>query len=84
MGRSASHIALECALETQPNVCLISEEVLAKRMTLDNIVNYLCYVIAERAKLGWNFGTVLVPEGLIEFIPSMKDLISEAQRRARS
>ncbi len=77
MGRSASHIALECALETQPNVCLISEEVFAKRMTLDNIVNYLCYVIAERAKLGWNFGTVLVPEGLIEFIPSMKDLISE-------
>ena len=77
MGRSASHIALECALEPQPNVCLISEEVLAKRMTLDNIVNYLCYVIAERAKLGWNFGTVLVPEGLIEFIPSMKDLISE-------
>ena len=77
MGRSASHIALECALETQPNVCLISEEVLAKRMTLDNIVSYICYVIAERAKLGWNFGTVLVPEGLIEFIPSMKDLISE-------
>lgn len=77
MGRSASHIALECALETQPNVCLISEEVLAKKMTLDNIVNYICYVIAERAKLGWNFGTVLVPEGLIEFIPSMKSLISE-------
>ena len=77
MGRSASHIALECALETQPNVCLISEEVLAKRMTLDNIVNYICYVISERAKLGWNFGTVLVPEGLIEFIPSMKDLIAE-------
>ena len=77
MGRSASHIALECALETQPNVCIISEEVLAKRMTLDNIVSYLCYVIAERAKLGWNFGTVLVPEGLIEFIPSMKSLISE-------
>ncbi len=77
MGRSASHIALECALETQPNVCLISEEILAKRMTLDNIVSYLCYVIAERAKLGWNFGTVLVPEGLIEFIPSMKALISE-------
>ncbi len=77
MGRSASHIALECALETQPNVCLISEEILAKRMTLDNIVNYLCYVISERAKLGWNFGTVLVPEGLIEFIPSMKALIAE-------
>lgn len=77
MGRSASHIALECALETQPNICLISEEVLAKRMTLDNIVSYICYVIAERAKLGWNFGTVLIPEGLIEFIPSMKGLISE-------
>ena len=77
MGRSASHIALECALETQPNICLISEEVLAKRMTLDNIVNYICYVIAERAKMGWNFGTVLIPEGLIEFIPSMKDLIAE-------
>ena len=74
MGRSASHIALECALETQPNVCLISEEILAKRMTLDNIVSYLCYVITERAKLGWNFGTVLVPEGLI---PSMKVLIAE-------
>ena len=77
MGRSASHIALECALETQPNVCLISEEIQAKRMTLDNIVSYLCYVISERAKLGWNFGTVLVPEGLIEFIPSMKKLIQE-------
>ncbi|MDD6227819.1 MAG: diphosphate--fructose-6-phosphate 1-phosphotransferase [Bacteroidales bacterium] len=77
MGRSASHIALECALETQPNICLISEEVLAKKMTLDNIVNYICYVISERAKMGWNFGTVLIPEGLIEFIPSMKDLIAE-------
>lgn len=77
MGRSASHIALECALQTQPNVCLISEEVQAKRMTLDNIVSYLCYVISERAKIGWNFGTVLVPEGLIEFIPSMKKLIQE-------
>jgi pyrophosphate--fructose-6-phosphate 1-phosphotransferase len=77
MGRSASHIALECALQTQPNICLISEEIQAKRMTLDNIVSYICYVVAERAKLGWNFGTVLVPEGLIEFIPSMKALISE-------
>ncbi len=65
MGRSASHIALECALEVQPNVCIISEEVQAKRMTLDNIVSQICYV------------TVLVPEGLIEFIPSMKKLISE-------
>lgn len=77
MGRSASHIALECALQTQPNYCIISEEVQAKRMTLDNIVNALCYMISERAKLGWNFGTVLVPEGLIEFIPSMKKLIQE-------
>ncbi len=77
MGRSASHIALECALETQPNVCIISEEVQAKRMTLDNIVSQICYVISERAKLGWNFGTVLVPEGLIEFIPSVKALIQE-------
>ena len=77
MGRSASHIALECALETQPNICLISEEVQAKKMTLDNIVNYICYVISERAKMGWNFGTVLIPEGLIEFIPSMKNLIAE-------
>lgn len=77
MGRSASHIALECALETQPNICIISEEILAKRMTLDNIVSYVAYVVSERAKLGWNFGTVLIPEGLIEFIPSMKVLISE-------
>lgn len=77
MGRSASHIALECALETQPNICLISEEIQAKRMTLDNIVSYICYVISERAKMDWNFGTILIPEGLIEFIPSMKDLISE-------
>lgn len=77
MGRSASHIALECALQTQPNICIISEEVQAKRMTLDNIVSQICYFIAERAKLGWNFGTVLVPEGLIEFIPSMKSLIEE-------
>ena len=77
MGRSASHIALECALQTQPNYCIISEEVEAKRMTLDNIVSALCYMISERAKLGWNFGTVLVPEGLIEFIPSMKKLIQE-------
>ncbi len=77
MGRSASHIALECALECQPNYCIISEEVKAKRMTLDNIVNQLCYMIVERAKMGWNFGTVLVPEGLIEFIPSMNKLISQ-------
>lgn len=77
MGRSASHIALECALQTQPNICIISEEVQAKRMTLDNIVSQIAYFISERAKIGWNFGTVLIPEGLIEFIPSMKKLIEE-------
>ena len=77
MGRSASHIALECALETQPNICLISEEVEQKKMTLDDIVTYICYVIVERANMGLNFGIVLVPEGLIEFIPSMKALIAE-------
>lgn len=77
MGRSASHIALECALQTQPNICIISEEVQAKRMTLDNIVSQIAYFIAERAKIGWNFGTVIIPEGLIEFIPSMKALLNE-------
>lgn len=64
-------------MQTQPNICIISEEVQAKRMTLDNIVSQIAYFIAERAKIGWNFGTVLIPEGLIEFIPSMKKLIEE-------
>lgn len=77
MGRSASHIALECALETQPNVCIISEEVEAKNMTLDNVVTNITEVIAKRADKGFNFGTVLIPEGLIEFIPAVKKLISE-------
>lgn len=77
MGRSASHIALECALETQPNVCIISEEVEAKNMTLDNVVTNIAEVIAKRADKGFNFGTVLIPEGLIEFIPAVKKLISE-------
>ncbi|MCC8197282.1 MAG: diphosphate--fructose-6-phosphate 1-phosphotransferase [Tannerellaceae bacterium] len=77
MGRSASHIALECALQTQPNVCIISEEVEAKKQSLDDIVNYIAGVVAQRAENGNNFGTVLIPEGLIEFIPAMKNLISE-------
>lgn len=77
MGRSASHIALECALQTQPNICLISEEVEAKQMTLDDIVTYVADVVAARAAEGNNFGTVLIPEGLIEFIPAMKRLIGE-------
>ena len=77
MGRSASHIALECALQTQPNVCIISEEVEAKNMTLEDVVNYIADIVAARAAEGKNFGTVLIPEGLIEFIPAMKKLIAE-------
>ena len=77
MGRSASHIALECALQTQPNVCIVSEEVEAKDMSLDDVVTYIAQVVADRAAAGNNFGTVLIPEGLIEFIPAMKRLIAE-------
>ena len=77
MGRSASHIALECALQSQPNICLISEEVEAKKMTLNDIVEDIVKVIVERSKAGMNFGTVLIPEGLIEFIPAMRVLIQE-------
>ena len=77
MGRSASHIALECALQTQPNVCIISEEVEANNFSLDDVVNYIAEIVARRAEDGNNFGTVLIPEGLIEFIPAMKRLISE-------
>ena len=77
MGRSASHIALECALQTQPNICLVSEEVEAKDMSLDDIVTYIAQTVASRAAEGNNFGTVLIPEGLIEFIPAMKRLIAE-------
>ncbi len=77
MGRSASHIALECALECQPNMCIISEEVTEKNMTLNEIVDQLCQMIAYRASQGNNFGVVLIPEGLIEFIPSIGKLIEE-------
>ncbi len=77
MGRSASHIALECALQCQPNVCIISEEVEAKKQTLNDIVNYIADIVAARAAKGMNFGSVLIPEGLIEFIPAMKALIAE-------
>ena len=77
MGRSASHIALECALETQPNVCLISEEIEQKAMSLDEVVSYIANIVAQRAADGNNFGTVLIPEGLIEFIPAMRVLIQE-------
>jgi len=77
MGRSASHIALECALQVQPNICIVSEEVEAKEMSLDDVVTYIAQVVAARAAEGNNFGTVLIPEGLIEFIPAMKKLIAE-------
>ncbi|HJC98958.1 MAG TPA: diphosphate--fructose-6-phosphate 1-phosphotransferase [Candidatus Phocaeicola merdavium] len=77
MGRSASHIALECALQTQPSICLVSEEVEAKGMSLDDIVTYIANAVVARAADGNNFGTVLIPEGLIEFIPAMKKLIAE-------
>ncbi|MDL2310305.1 diphosphate--fructose-6-phosphate 1-phosphotransferase, partial [Parabacteroides sp. OttesenSCG-928-B22] len=77
MGRSASHIALECALQTQPNICIISEEVEAKNQSLDDIVTYIASVVAKRAEQGDNFGIILIPEGLIEFIPAMKRLIAE-------
>lgn len=77
MGRSASHIALECALQCQPNMCIISEEVEQRDMTLNDIVEDLCRVISRRADKGLNFGTVIVPEGLIEFIPAIGRLIDE-------
>ena len=77
MGRSASHIALECALQTQPNICLISEEIEQKGMSLDNIVDYIANAVVARAADGNNFGTVIIPEGVIEFIPAIKKLISQ-------
>ena len=77
MGRSASHIALECALQTQPNICLVSEEVEAKSQSLDDIVTYIANAVAQRAADGNNFGTVIIPEGVIEFIPAIKKLIAQ-------
>lgn len=77
MGRSASHIGLECALQTQPNITLISEEVAEKKQTLGEIVDYMAQIIAKRAANGENFGVALIPEGLVEFVPEMKALIAE-------
>ena len=77
MGRSASHIALECAFQTRPNVCLISEEVEAKKMSLGQVIDQVVSSIAARAEKGENFGVVLIPEGLIEFVPEVKFLIGE-------
>ena len=77
MGRSASHIGLECALQSRPNVCLISEEVAEKKLTLEQIVNDITDVVVKRAQNGETFGVALIPEGLVEFIPEMKVLIEE-------
>jgi pyrophosphate--fructose-6-phosphate 1-phosphotransferase len=77
MGRSASHIGLECALQTQPNICIISEEVEEQKQTLDEVVSTIANAVAKRAEKGDNFGIALIPEGLVEFIPAMKILISE-------
>ena len=77
MGRAASHIALECAFQTQPNICLISEEIEAKAMPLDSIVDQICASIVKRAENGENFGIILIPEGLVEFVPEIKTLINE-------
>lgn len=77
MGRSASHIALECALECQPNITLVGEEVEAKKQSLSDIVNYIADVVTARSERGLNYGVAVVPEGLIEFIPEVKVLISE-------
>lgn len=76
MGRSASHVALEAALQTQPNITLISEEVEAKKMSLSSIIDYMTDIIVKRANSGKNFGIAVIPEGLIEFIPEMGSMIS--------
>ena len=77
MGRSASHVALECALETQPNICLISEEVAAKKMSLSAIADYIADAVAKRAAKGMNFGVAIIPEGVVEFVPEFSVLIAE-------
>ena len=77
MGRSASHVALECALETQPNICLISEEVAAKKMSLSQIADYIADSVAKRAAKGMNFGVAIIPEGVVEFVPEFSALIAE-------
>ena len=77
MGRSASHVALECALETQPNICLIGEEVAAKKMSLAPIADYIADSVAARAAKGWNFGVAIIPEGIVEFVPEFSVLIAE-------
>ncbi len=77
MGRSASHVALETALQTQPNICLIGEEVAAKKMSLAEITDYIADSVATRAAKGWNFGVAIIPEGIVEFVPEFSVLIAE-------
>lgn len=77
MGRSASHVALECALETQPNICLISEEVSAQKMSLSTIADYIADSVEKRAAKGLNFGVAIIPEGVVEFVPEFSMLIAE-------
>ncbi|WP_279139464.1 diphosphate--fructose-6-phosphate 1-phosphotransferase [Faecalicoccus pleomorphus] len=77
MGRSASHVALECALETQPNICLVSEEVSAKKMSLSQIADYIANSVEKRAAKGMNFGVAIIPEGVVEFVPEFSKLIAE-------
>ena len=77
MGRSASHVALETALQTQPNICLIGEEVAAKKMSLAEITDYIADSVAARAAKGWNFGVAIIPEGIVEFVPEFSKLIAE-------
>ena len=77
MGRSASHVALECALETQPNICLIGEEVAAKKMSLAQVADQIADSVAARAAKGWNFGVAIIPEGIVEFVPEFSVLIAE-------
>ncbi|MBR4207274.1 MAG: diphosphate--fructose-6-phosphate 1-phosphotransferase [Lachnospiraceae bacterium] len=77
MGRSASHVALECALETQPNICLIGEEVAAKKMSLAQITSYIADSVEKRGNAGNNFGVAIIPEGIVEFVPEFSKLIAE-------
>ena len=77
MGRSASHVALECALETQPNICLLGEEVAAKKMSLSEIADYIADSVEKRAANGDNFGVAIIPEGIVEFVPEFSVLIAE-------
>jgi len=77
MGRSASHVALETALQTQPNICLIGEEVAEKKMSLAQITDYIADSVATRAAKGWNFGVAIIPEGIVEFVPEFSKLIAE-------